>query len=157
MVTAFHRLAVWPHMRVSDDNAGHEEPLVAALYNNTFQVVCFPSTTARLPLRVASLTSTMEQPATKSLHSSQQNLSISTDLCMRSLLLQGFFYANFSALIVLVESSILRWCNNGNSHACTQASALSHPGRLRHWFIRQEPIPLMGHAEIKLAVCVCMS
>ena len=39
MVTAFHRLAVWPHMRVSDDNAGHEEPLVAALYNNTFQVV----------------------------------------------------------------------------------------------------------------------
>ena len=40
MVTAFHRLAVWPHMRVSDDNAGHEEPLVAALYNNIFQVVC---------------------------------------------------------------------------------------------------------------------
>ena len=39
MVTAFHRLAVWPHMRVSDDNAGHEEPLVAALYNNLFQVV----------------------------------------------------------------------------------------------------------------------
>ncbi|KAL0018315.1 hypothetical protein WJX77_008577 [Trebouxia sp. C0004] len=39
MVTAFHRLAVWPHMCVSDDNAGHEEPLVAALYNNLFQVV----------------------------------------------------------------------------------------------------------------------
>ena len=39
MVTAMHRLAVWPHMRVSDDNAGHEEPLVAALFNNTFQVV----------------------------------------------------------------------------------------------------------------------
>ena len=30
-------------MRVSDDNAGHEEPLIAALYNNTFQVVCFAS------------------------------------------------------------------------------------------------------------------
>lgn len=45
MVTAFHRLAVWPHMRVSDDNAGHEEPLVAALYNNTFQVVCSLSAT----------------------------------------------------------------------------------------------------------------
>lgn len=39
MVTAFHRLAVWPHMCVSDDNAGHEEPLVAALYNSLFQVV----------------------------------------------------------------------------------------------------------------------
>ena len=43
MVTAFHRLAVWPHMRVSDDNGGHEEPLVAALYNTIFQVVCPPS------------------------------------------------------------------------------------------------------------------
>ena len=39
MVTAFHRLAVWPHMCVSDDNAGHEEPLVAAVYNKLFQVV----------------------------------------------------------------------------------------------------------------------
>ena len=43
MVTAFHRLAVWPHMRVSDDNAGHEEPLIAALYNNTFHVVRSPA------------------------------------------------------------------------------------------------------------------
>lgn len=43
MVTAFHRLAVWPHMRVSDDNAGHEEPLIAAVYNNTFQVVGPPT------------------------------------------------------------------------------------------------------------------
>ena len=39
LVTAFHRLAVWPHMCVSDTNAAHKEPLVAALYNNTFQVV----------------------------------------------------------------------------------------------------------------------
>ena len=39
LVTAFHRLAVWPHMCVSDDNAGHDEALVAAVYNTTFQVV----------------------------------------------------------------------------------------------------------------------
>lgn len=39
MVTAFHRLAVWPHMCVSDDVAGHKEALVAALFNATFQVV----------------------------------------------------------------------------------------------------------------------
>ncbi len=51
MVTAFHRLAVWPHMCVSDDNAGHEEPLVAALYNNTFQVVTPSSlSTAVIPV-----------------------------------------------------------------------------------------------------------
>lgn len=48
MVTAFHRLTVWPHMRVSDDNAGHEEPLIAALYNNTFQVVCYSAHLSRV-------------------------------------------------------------------------------------------------------------
>ena len=52
MVTAFHRLAVWPHMRVSDDNAGHEEALVAALYNNTFQVVCFILCTCMTPTAI---------------------------------------------------------------------------------------------------------
>jgi hypothetical protein len=42
MVTAAHCPVVWHHMCVSDDVSGHKHPLVAALYNNFFQVVRMP-------------------------------------------------------------------------------------------------------------------